>query len=358
MDIDEYLKLLKSEIKEVVGCTEPASIAYAVAKARQVLEKEISTPAAEIRRGLRVELELSSDVSRNVSTVRVPVVRKKGAAPAAACGLFASPDSFNPFKTITNREKKEINSLLEKRNWVDISSNEKRGVYVKASLHSGLNRVDVIVRGEHDHVEKIFFNDELIFQASETKLPRVENLRHARQIVEKDDGRLKEFVSDFLNRQSQLIKEIDYDNIIEAVEKVVLQRMEGESIRVQTITGSGNQGIFLGLPLYQKLNEEGDDFLEAALFTVLVQIYLTHREKRLTDKCGLITKSAPALMAGLLYYNKKPLELIKKKMELVAESARGVLCEGAKPSCALKAYMSLSMVEKIESMEENGAWKF
>jgi L-cysteine desulfidase len=215
-----------------------------------------------------------------------------------------------------------------------------------------------VVRGEHDNVEKIVFNGETLAAPQKKTRLEVKNLKHAEEIMKKDTGELQQIVKKFMEKQGLLIEELDYDNIIDAVEQVVLQRMEGESIRVQTITGSGNQGIFLALPLYSRFQKEGEDFLPAALFSVLVQTYLTRREKRLTDKCGLITKSGPALLAGFLYYRGVDIEEIENRMDLLVESARGVLCEGAKPSCALKAYMSLGMVERIENPEGKSIWKF
>ena len=71
--------------------------------------------------------------------------------------------------------------------------------------------------------------------------------------------------------------------------------MTGYTHPVMTITGSGNQGIFIGLP-YQRLHaRHGDRNHPAVVFSLLAQIHLSARHQRLSSTCGLATKAAPAL---------------------------------------------------------------
>ena len=126
--------------------------------------------------------------------------------------------------------------------------------------------------------------------------------------------------------------------------------MEGEAVEIQTITGSGNQGIFISLPFYEIYKKVGKKVLPAVLFSILTQIYLTQKKGRISNICGLANKAAPSLAAGLAYYKGKSLKEIKDIMSLTEEPLKGIVCEGAKKSCALKAFICLSVVYKNLSM--------
>ncbi len=344
-DSKNWEKLLKSEIKEVVGCTEPASIAYAVARARATVGQNISEEFDPAR--LKVILALSHDVNRNVSTVNVPVIREKGAKAAAACGLYARPDSLNLFPSINDEDLEKIYELLDRDDWLEIEPLDKRGIFVEATCLTDSHCSRAVISGEHDSVEELSCDGEIVQTRSEESLPAINNLEAVLGIVTNDDGSLKEIVREFITRQGKIFDHQGYETALEAVEKVIRGRMAGDSLRIQTITGSGNQGIFMALPLYEQYKEQGDKFLPAALFAVLVQIYLVQNSERISDSCGLTAHAALSLLAGLMFDSGAGLLKIEKGMELLAESMRGIVCEGAKASCALKGYMALKMVYKL-----------
>ncbi len=349
--MSDWIQLLEQEIQEVMGCTEPASIAFAVARGRTVLEERAETEV--IPSELDVELSLSRDVKRNTSTVKVPRIRQKGIAPATACGLYADPDLFNLFAPLGEQKLEKINEVLNRENWLTINGLEKRGIYVRAVVTNGSETATVVVEEKHDRVTEIKLDGEQIFELEPEPEIEIEGYQHAREIVKKDSGELKEIVKEFLLKQGKFSEKFGHADELEAVEDVTQRRMEGEAVRIQTITGSGNQGIFLALPLYHRFLDHGEDFLSAALFAVLVQIYLTRQKERISDICGLATKAGPSLLAGLLYYQQVSLGTIKKAQELLDESLRGLRCEGAMKSCALKSYLVLSMVNKIATDYED-----
>ncbi|MGM0381654.1 MAG: L-serine ammonia-lyase, iron-sulfur-dependent, subunit alpha [bacterium] len=342
---EDWEKLLNNEIKEVVGCTEPASIAYAVASAREALysKTEVETAPGQ----LEVKISLSHDVQRNVSTVNVPIIRKKGAKPAAAAGLYARPDSLNLFPSLNEQDQENIYELLDRDDWLEIEPLQRHGIYVEAVCKTNGHQARAIVSGEHDTVEELTCDGEVIRVSEEVETPEIRNLEHARQLVERDGGALKEITREFITRQGKIYDREGFDNAREAVEEVIRGRMAGDALQIQTITGSGNQGIFTALPLYEQYKEKGDHFLPAALFTVLVQIHLVQQEKRISDLCGLTVRAARSLLAGLLYDRGAEIPQIEEKMEELAESMRGIVCEGAKDSCALKGYLAATMVQKL-----------
>lgn len=225
MTTRDALRLLQAEIVQVVGCTEPAAIAYAL---RTLVRHTQPPPSPET---FRAELRISVDARRNASTAVVPRLKQPGIHAAAAAGLASRADDF-----ITRQVPAEKGYSLET------------------------------------------------------------------QIARRVTG-----------------------------------RMTGYTHPVMTITGSGNQGIFIGLP-YQRLHaRHGDRILPAVVFSLLAQIHLSARHQRLSSTCGLATKAAPALAAGLAYARGATPAEIERLFRAIPARLKALTCEGAEPACGDKA---------------------
>ncbi len=343
--MQKVIKLLEQEIKEVVGCTEPACIAFAFSKASSILKTK--TGIKEFSDRINVRVYLSRDIYRNASTVKIPVLKLRGIKPAVACGIYTPVPSFNPFAQIGNKEKRKILNLIKEKNWLETIPLKKRGIFVKVELKNRKNCVQVIIEERHDNIKEIVLNGKRIFRGKRERLLRIKNLEEIKRIVEIRNKNLETIARNFLIKQGKESEKYGFKDILEAIEKLVEKRMEGEEVKIITITGSGNQGILLTLPFYEIYKKTGNRVISAFLFSILVQIYLTQEEGRISDLCGLANKVAPSLIAGVSYYYGESLFEIKKRMELVKEVLRGLLCEGAKKSCALKAQLVSSSVFKI-----------
>ena len=123
--------------------------------------------------------------------------------------------------------------------------------------------------------------------------------------------------------------------------------MNGEVVGIVTVTGSGNHGIFLSVPFYYLYKKHGGKVLPAFIFSLLTLIYFTQRRGRLTNVCGLASKAAPALLAGLLYFRGKTIDEIGKQMKLLDRSTHGLLCKGAEETCGYKSFLCFENVKKI-----------
>ncbi|HNW94481.1 MAG TPA: hypothetical protein PKM88_16400, partial [bacterium] len=134
------LQLLKREIVAVVGCTEPATIAYAVTAARRFLR-----PRAGV--ALQVELWLSREVRRNGGTAVVPGVRRRGLAYAAAAGLVTRARGFNPFAGL---DAGRVRRTAARRHWLSVHTAAQCGVYARARVSDGSHWAEATVQGGHD----------------------------------------------------------------------------------------------------------------------------------------------------------------------------------------------------------------
>lgn len=340
---EDYVSLLKSEMCEVRGCTEPASIAFACACAiSELKEHNIKIDPGKVAVSVRV----SRDVYRNASTVKVPVLKIKGVKAAVVCGLYGSNSRFNPFASIDISNKKSMMNLLQKESWCFTESVDMPGIYVDAEIKYGKNVVRVIIEEKHDRIKKIFYNGKSIFKmpTGREMFLEIESMEQVSYIVKKRIPALENVAFDFLKRQARIIRKEEKYGVISEVNRLIGNRMEGGNLPVQTFTGSGNQGLFLSVPFYKLYIRHGDKVIPSFLFSLLTQIYMVHKKGRISSLCGLSDKCAPSLVAGLSYFKGYGLDRISKNMNLAGEVFSGLLCDGAKKSCADKGVAVMGYV--------------
>ena len=328
----DALRLLQSEIVQVVGCTEPAAIAYAF----RTLVRHL--PRKPDPRSFRAELRLSQDAFRNASTAVVPHLKVRSIRAAAAAGLASRADSFNVFADFDLRRAR---AFLKNKTWLKIVPTRRRGLFVHAQL-PGL-RTGITLASRHDRIEKL-----VVFGVTRTPrekpLPPPPNLAEIFALARARHPELEALAREFLLRQVPAEK--GYAPEIQLARRVA-GRMSGYSHSVMTITGSGNQGIFLGLPYRQLYAEQGKAILPAVVFSLLAQVHLSAKNDRLSSKCGLATKAAPALAAGLAFARgAEPVEIRRIFREIPARLA-GLTCEGAEPACGRKARRAFQAVPRF-----------
>ena len=332
MKSESVEKLLRAEIAEVVGCTEPAAIAYAVQCAKRYLKMPFKPDT------VRVILRLSPEVLRNASTAVVPVINRKGIKAAVTAGLLSTSTDFNLFASL---KVPPAHPLLTRRSWLSVVPSMKHGIYIRALLITPGETVTVTVKGRHDSITAITRNGGSVYRKSRQRIPRLKGLKEIATVVKRRTTRLESIAGDFIMNQ---VKGDPGEPHSDSVAGLITKRMSGQPIPVVTITGSGNQGIFLGVPLCALYRKLGRRALPAVLFSLLTQIYLSQIRKRISDTCGLATKSAPSLAAGLAYARGENITAIRRSMTTVYERLKKMPCHGAKPSCGFKASHSLRCV--------------
>jgi len=335
---------VKNEIMEVIGCTEPSAIAYAFAKLAQYHKTSI-TPE-----NVKAKLYLSYDVYRNASTAGIPHLNEKGILPAVAMGIFSKNPQLNVFARSGPKQLKNAKRLLKKRKFLRIIiSKEKHGVFIKAQLSSGGTVSEITIEQRHDFVREIKVNGKKIFYAKIPQVYKIKGLEEIYKIVKSRDKDLEEIAKGLILANGKAAEKSGFDSIANTIYHITKQRMNGEMVRIITVAGSGNQGIFLSVPFYYLYKKYGEKVLPAFNFSLLTLIYLVQQRGRLANLCGLASKAAPALLAGLLHLKGKKLSEIKEDMELVRKSTNGLLCTGAEEICGYKAFLCFENVNKVLS---------
>ena len=327
----EVEQALGEEIVQVTGCTEPVSVAFAVAQALHQLKGPFVPGVMD------VELRLSAEVMRNASTAVVPRLNRRGLRVAVAAGLCASSPHFNLMPSV---DLEAARTLLTRRNWLRAQTVPYRGLYIKAILHTPDETVSALIRERHDEISRIKHNGRAVYvgkahHSVSLTLPQIHQLASARNPV------LEGIARDFITQQARPDSSLPLDRGLAAL---VRARMLGSPEPIMTITGSGNQGLFIGVPFYAAYRERGNAVLPGALMALLVQLHLSETHTRISGACGIAVKAAPALAAGLAFEKGAELPEIEHLIRDVSTRLRHMNCPGARPGCggkALRAYRTV-----------------
>ena len=322
--IQQLKKILQDEIVQVVGCTEPAGVAYALSHARHLLGASFDPVT------VTAELHLSKEVKRNASTAVVPFLNRRGLRTVASAGLAASVDDFNLFPSV---DVKAAEKLLARRRWLHVAELGGRAFRIRVVVRCGRESAEVEIRTRHDRIFTAKRNGVLIEQAP-GPTPVMLTLEEIYSAVRRRDSDLEAVARDFVLNQVRGDEALPMDL---RIAELIRARMCGSPLPVNTLTGSGNQGLFIGLPFYALYTVCGESVWPAVVLSLLMQIYLSEKKERLSEGCGLAHKAAPALAAGLAYFQGAGPTEINTLTHSISHELRDIHCSGALAGCGRKA---------------------
>ena len=363
----DYVNILKEELVPAMGCTEPIAIAYAAAVAHRALGALAD----------RMEVEASGNIIKNVKSVFVPGTGGLRGIPAAAAAGMAVGDPDLELEVLSKAgeaEQAAIQAYLEKtpiavkladsphifdiliRAWcgedqalvriVDYHTNlvrvEKNGqVLQEKSLESQASGDEGLTDRSVLSVEGIleFAREAALADVEETILRQVRlNTAIAQEGLRRDYG---------ANIGKVLLSTYGDDVKIRAKAKAAAgsdARMNGCGLPVVIVSGSGNQGLTASLPVIEFAKELGVDqetTIRALLVSNLVTIHLKTEIGRLSAYCGAVSAGcgSGAGIAWLYGRGKDPKALLKDVSHTIVNALAvdsGIVCDGAKASCAAK----------------------
>ena len=354
-----YLNILKEELVPAMGCTEPISVAYAAALARKTL-------------GLipeRVELIVSANIIKNVKSVVVPNTGGlRGIAAAAAAGIVAgdADKELEVLSAVSDAEKAMIADYLGKTDIKIIPSNGDFIFEIKVSAFANGHTAIVHFAGEHTNIIHISRDDDIIFRkeyvgGGDFVKPNREFLSIANIIEYADEVDISDVypvISRQIEYNTAIAKEGLSGNWGAGIGKVLLSsygdtvfnrakamaaagsdaRMSGCELPVIINSGSGNQGMTASLPVIEYAKELGaseDMLIRALVVSNLVTIHMKTGIGCLSAYCGA-TSAGCGAAAGITYlYGGKAHAVSHTIVNAVAINS-GMICDGAKPSCAAK----------------------
>ena len=355
----QYVQILQEELVPAMGCTEPIAIAYASALARQALG---CCPE-------RAEIKASANIIKNVKSVVVPHTGElRGIAAAAAAGIVAgrANDQLQVLSKVTAEQIEEIARFLEEKPIVVEQSDKPYVFDIQVHVFAGEEESFCEIAGYHTNVICLSKNGNILQERPYEELTASyktdRSLLDIADIVEFADTVQIEDVRQLLDRQIACNTAIAQEGLSGKwganVGRVLLQaygddvhtrakamaaagsdaRMSGCEMPVVINSGSGNQGLTASLPVIVYAKEMGvseDGLYRALVVSNLVTIHLKTYISTLSAYCGA-TSAGCGAGAGICYLHGGKNDAIAHTVVNALAINSGMICDGAKASCAAK----------------------
>lgn len=375
-----YLKTLKKEVVPSEGCTEPIAIAYAASIAAEHLKGEIK----------EVNIYLSKNVIKNALGVGIPGTGGVGIEIVAALGISIqkSYKKLTILSNFTEDELKKAKEIVDK-NIINIKQkNTHKALYIEVELLAETSKSKVIIEDTHTNVTLIECDDEIIMdnnsQVSEDleedyKLFKIADIYNFAKEADFDDikfilesAKMNEKVSEEglkgdygLQVGSKIIQKGNFNlfsndasnKIIAASAAASDARMDGCAMPIMTTAGSGNQGIACSIPVAQTarlLDKSEEELARALVLSNLVTIRIKKHMGRLSPLCGAGIAGATGASCGITYLLGGDLENINYCINNMISDLSGMICDGAKETCALKIATGTNAAIQCANLAMNG----
>ena len=363
MDKALLIEVLKKEIEKSTGCTDPGAVALAVAKATAVLGEE---PA-------QIKVTVSPNVYKNGISVGVPGTGQRGLLQAAALGIYLSQwtdEELGLLDHVNPEIVKAAQDLLKARR-VEVMYLQQTPdpLYIKAEVFKGTNSAWTIIQGDYSQIVETGKNQQILFSNPVKKTEStVDELIHYKisDIIETIKGiDLDElrFLIDYAKinkaaaeegiRNEQAVMGAAFAEMGEEMQfpysammlgelytaAAAEARMIGLNVPIMAIAGSGNHGItnFLGvLAVAETLKVSELELARALAISSAITVFIKGYIKRMTAFCGCSVAAATGVAAATVYLLDGSFEDMVNAMHSLLGALAGIVCDGAKESCAYK----------------------
>lgn len=373
-----YVEILKRELVSAMGCTEPIAIAYCAAKARSVLG-EIPD---------KVTICASGNIIKNVKSVVVPNTEgRRGIKVAAAAGIIGGNEKGGllVIADIPPGVKYHIEPYLAQTDMEVEALDSESLLEVEITVQKGSESARVHIVNEHTNIVSIEKNEKVIFKKQDGDDTAAEDCPDYRlltvaDIIDFADSCELADVSEILEKQIRCNMAIAEEGLKGEfganVGKTIMKegsnnirvrakayaaagsdaRMGGCELPVVINSGSGNQGLTTSIPVILYAEEAGvshEKLLRGLLVANLVTLHAKTDIGRLSAYCGVVTAGAGAA-AGIAYINGGDRKTISHTIVNTLAISSGIVCDGAKASCAAKIAVAVESGLLGYEMYQNG----
>ncbi len=370
---------LAKEVKPALGCTDPGAVALAVARAcKELPERE---EVASVR------VTVSGSIYKNGMAVGIPGTRgARGNAMAAAMGaICGDPDlGLEVLRKSTAKDVEKAERWVRDERVTIYCDPDRSGVYVLASIFTPEHKSVCLVSGNYNHIEKVVVDGVTVMEDrsdssvssigfEDDGFPQVftEALKMADEMDEDDRNFLLSGIemnvavaeggykpSDVCSTCGECVQgsrfgrtlkdifaleDVGTDDLVHLVKawsaSAADVRMAGGPWPVMSSAGSGNHGITAILPiavLGKHLKKSDDEIAKALAISHISTSFVKRRLGRMSVVCGCSVAAGAGSAAGMTYLMGGSEEQMADAMQLLLSNLAGMLCDGAKESCALK----------------------
>ena len=357
---DSFIRILKKELMPALGCTEPIALAYASAKAREILGKMPE----------KLTVTCSGNIIKNVKGVVVPATGGlRGIEAAALVGAVGGDASkeLEVLCSVTDEDRAKVKELLEQHICQVKISDSKAKLHIIVEMEAGEDSSLVELIHSHTEIVRMMKNGQALLKRSysenagdeeeeEYRVLNMENIYRFANEVNTED--VKEILDPQISYNSKIAEEglrevyganvgktlVEvYGKSFEVMAKALPAagsdaRMSGCELPVIINSGSGNQGMTVSLPVIACARELGADEekrYRALCISNLTALYQKRDIGRLSAYCGAVSAAAGA-GAGMMYLMGGSLDEISRVIAYTIANVGGIICDGAKSSCAAK----------------------
>ena len=355
----QYLDILHEELRPAMGCTEPIALAYAAAKARQILG---AVPE-------KVCLFVSGNIIKNVKSVVVPNTGGLHGMAAAVCAGIIAGDADRELQVISAVPAEAHRKIKEYMETVELYIQPAYSELVfdiDLFVYSGEEHVRLRIANHHTNIVLIQKNEQILLELPVTESSEdhltdkscltIEKIVEFADCVDVED--IRGCVGDQIKYNMAIAREGIENQWGANVGSVILRyqgetpakkacawaaagsdaRMSGCEKPVMIVSGSGNQGITASVPVVVYAQERGkgeEELLRAVALSDLVTIHQKAGIGRLSAYCGAISAGCGA-GAGIAYLEGGDFRAVAHTVVNAIAILSGTICDGAKPSCAAK----------------------
>lgn len=378
-----YLERLKSEIAPALGCTEPAAAALTSAYAASKLDEPVC----------RLEVAVSQYILKNGMNVGIPGTGMTGLDIACALGaIIAKPeDQLMVLSGLTDSQKDMATEMVrDKRVKISLADTTEK-IYISVTAIGESSSTNAVISGTHTSLTRLTKDGQILFsentdsseQSSPIQpLPEVamnlddiisfsrevplEQLEFLRDLIELNttiavEGLTQDYglkVGKSMLEGGGLISG-DVGNYAVALTAAAADaRMAGCDKPVMSAAGSGNQGLTATLPVAavgRKLRIPEEKVLRSLAMSILVTVHTKRHIGRLSVLCGCSIAAAIGACCGIISMMDGTNDNIKAGVSNMVADISGVICDGAKPGCALKIATAVSSAIRAANMALLGA---
>lgn len=375
----QIIALVKSEVIPAIGCTEPIAVALCVAKAAEVLNK----------RPEKITVLLSANILKNAMGVGIPGTGMIGLPIAVALGALIGKSAYQ-LEVLKDSTPDAVEAgkrfIEEKRINISLKDDIEEKLYIEVCCEADTDKATAIIAGGHTCFTYIMHNGDILLDKQTTSCIEEEedvldltlrkvydfamttSLDDIRFIL--DTARLnktaaeRSFEGEYGHGLGKILRgtyehrimgDSVFSHILSYTSGACDARMAGAMIPVMSNSGSGNQGISATLPVLVYAEENGkseEELIRALMLSHLTVIYIKQSLGRLSALCGCVV-AATGSSCGITWLMGGTYEQVAYAVQNMIANLTGMICDGAKPSCALKVTtgVSTAVLSAIMAME-------
>lgn len=378
-----YQSLLHREIAPALGCTEPAAAALTAACAAKCLG---CIPE-------EILVRTSQYILKNAMNVGIPGIGMTGLDIAVALGaLSASPEKeLMILSGISPEKKRQAKAMTEQgKVRIELASTEEK-IYIEVQVRAGAETAKAITAEAHKNITYVEKNDRVCYR-KERKIRKAEETAEEIYTVTLEEILdFSEYTAlenlEFLREVIQINREIALEgishkyglqvgkNLMDGTENGLVgqdaanyaaamtaaaadARMAGCEKPVMSAAGSGNQGLTATIPIAavgEKLELGEEKILRALALSILLTVHTKHYLGRLSVLCGCSISSAMGVACGIVFMLGGTYAQMTWAINSMVADISGVVCDGAKPGCALKIATAVQSAVRAANMALNGS---